>query len=125
MSGVPIEFAGKFGDALKSARKSRGLLQIALANEIGVPNSYVSKWENGSMYPNIGQLNAIRRALELTDRDFDPLYFSWKREADAIPPAFMVRDQRPDELVAFVNQSIEFARQMRFIRPATNGDEPL
>jgi transcriptional regulator with XRE-family HTH domain len=113
MSGVPLEFAGKFGDALRSARKSCGLLQIALANEIGVPDSYISKWENGSMYPSVGQLNAVRNALKLTDKEFEPLYFSWKREADAIPPAFMARGQRPAELVTFVDQSIGFARQMR------------
>ncbi len=113
MSGGQVDFKGKFGDALRSVRKAHGRLQVALANDIGVPDSYISKWENGSLFPTLGQLHAISKALALNDKEFEPLYFAWKREADAVPPAFMLRGQRPAELVEFVDQSIAFARQMR------------
>jgi len=65
------------------------------------------------MYPTRGQLNAIRVALALTGDDFEKLYFSWKREADPIPTAFLIGCEKPEQLVAFLDKSIEFARQLR------------
>jgi hypothetical protein len=65
------------------------------------------------LYPMLGQLHAIRKVLKLNEKDFEPLYFAWKREADAVAPAFIARRQRPLELIEFVHKSISFARQMR------------
>lgn len=113
MSGAHVDFVGRFGELLKRARETRRRRQIDLALDMRVDHTIISRWETGALYPLRGQLYELRKALALRDEQFDALYFAWKREADAVPPAFMMRGQRPAELVDFVDKSIAFAREMR------------
>lgn len=53
-----------FGDALTKARKMAELNQTELAEMIGVSQSQISKWENSSGYPDVGELRAIAEATE-------------------------------------------------------------
>lgn len=60
------------GEILNQRRKELGLSQSGLAEKlraegIGVTNQAISKWENGSTYPNAKQFLALCRALEIDD----------------------------------------------------------
>ena len=52
-------------DALKSAREKRGLSQRAFSQEIGVPQSRISKIESGAVDLRTSNLLALSRALGL------------------------------------------------------------
>lgn len=52
-------------DALKSARETKGLSQRALSTRTGVPQSHISKIENGSADIRLSSLIELARALEL------------------------------------------------------------
>lgn len=46
----------KIAGILKTRRKERGLSQTEVANILGISRQSVSKWENGSSYPDIENL---------------------------------------------------------------------
>ncbi len=50
---------------LKSARKTKGLSQRALAKRVGIPQSHLSKIEGGSVDLRLSSLLEMARALEL------------------------------------------------------------
>ncbi len=52
-------------DALKSAREKRGLSQRAFSQEIGVPQSRISKIESGAVDLRTSNLLELSRALGL------------------------------------------------------------
>ena len=52
-------------DALKTARKQKGLSQRALSAKIGLPQSHISKIESGAVDLKTSSLIAIARALDL------------------------------------------------------------
>ena len=61
----------EFKDALKSARKCKGLTQEQLGKKIGVSSQVVSNWERGyttSLSPEM--LNNIAKALDTTPEVF-------------------------------------------------------
>lgn len=61
----------EFKDALKSARKYKGLTQEQLGKKIGVSSQVVSNWERGyttSLSPEM--LNDIAKALDTTPEVF-------------------------------------------------------
>ena len=45
--------AGKTGKLIAERRKAKGLTQKALAEQLGVTNKAVSKWETGQGMPDI------------------------------------------------------------------------
>ena len=49
----------KFGDNLKSFRKSLNLSQESLADKVGVTRQSVSKWETGEAYPEMSNIIAL------------------------------------------------------------------
>ena len=51
--------------ALKGARKAKGLTQRALGSRAGVPQSHISKIENGGADIRLSSLIEIARALDL------------------------------------------------------------
>jgi len=57
-----------FAKALKKARKRKQLSQRALSTKIGIPQSHISKIENGAVDLKISSLIEIARAL-----DFEPM----------------------------------------------------
>lgn len=49
----------KFGDNLKSLRKSKNISQEKLAEKVGVSRQSVSKWEVGEAYPEMSNILAL------------------------------------------------------------------
>ena len=49
----------KFGDNLKSLRKSKKISQEQLAEKVGVSRQSVSKWETGEAYPEMSNILAL------------------------------------------------------------------
>lgn len=62
----------EFAQRLRQYRKDKGLTQQELADQLGVSNKTVSRWESGS-YPDVTTLVALARALGVTvDELLDP-----------------------------------------------------
>ena len=59
-------FVMEFHIKLQELRKSRGLTQEELAQELFVSRTAVSKWESGRGYPNIESLKAIAKFFDIT-----------------------------------------------------------
>lgn len=57
--------AEKLAAALKAAREKKGLSQRALGARAGVPQSHISKIENGGVNLTVSSLTAIANALDL------------------------------------------------------------
>lgn len=51
------------GELLKELREQRGITQLDLANEIGVSDKTISKWETGKGLPDITLLEPLSKAL--------------------------------------------------------------
>lgn len=58
--------AKKIGTLIAASRRARGLTQQQLAEELGVTNRAVSKWETGQGLPDIALLPALAAALGIT-----------------------------------------------------------
>lgn len=58
------------GEFLQELRKSKGLTQKELAEQIGVSNKTISKWENGNSVPDTSMLLPLCNALEITVNEF-------------------------------------------------------
>lgn len=54
------------GENIRNFRKKNDLTQEELANRLGVTYQSVSRWENGSTYPDLELLPAISEVLEVT-----------------------------------------------------------
>ena len=48
-----------FGQRIAALRKGRGMTQEALAQQLGITNQAVSKWESDQCCPDIMQLPAL------------------------------------------------------------------
>lgn len=59
----------KFGDNLKTLRKSKKMSQETLAEKVGVSRQSVSKWETGEAYPEMNNIIALCTIFhcEITD----------------------------------------------------------
>jgi len=53
------------GSTIKAAREARGLSQRALSERVGVPQSHISKIENGAVDLRVSSLVGLGRALDL------------------------------------------------------------
>ncbi|HBL51666.1 MAG: hypothetical protein A3D24_02270 [Candidatus Blackburnbacteria bacterium RIFCSPHIGHO2_02_FULL_39_13] len=58
-----------FGEKLKYYRKQRGLLQVELADIIGVSTGYIGAIEQGVRLPSLRLLKKIAKALKVSPRD--------------------------------------------------------
>lgn len=56
---------GKIIEALREAREQRGLSQRALSQLVGMPQSHISKIENGQVDLQLSSLTELARVLEL------------------------------------------------------------
>ena len=56
----------KIGSFLKELRKEKNLTQEKLAEELGVSNRTISRWETGSNMPDIGMLVEIADYYEVS-----------------------------------------------------------
>lgn len=55
----------QIGNMLKAAREARGLSQRALSEKAGVPQSHISKIENGAVDLRVSSLVELGRFLDL------------------------------------------------------------
>lgn len=53
-----------FGSRLKAIRQERGYTQKQLAQQLGVTEQAVSKYERGNSYPDVGVLNGMAEVLD-------------------------------------------------------------
>lgn len=56
----------KIGQFIQSIRKSRNLTQKQLAEQIGVSDKTISKWENGNSAPDTSMLLPLCRVLDIS-----------------------------------------------------------
>lgn len=70
-----------FGKNLYNLRKSEGLSQKQLANELGVTDKSVSKWENEESYPSVFQLINLSKLFNIK---IDDLFKSGKTKEKTI-----------------------------------------
>ena len=56
----------RFGQKIKSIRKSLGFSQLEFSKAIGATKSAVNNWENGYNYPNNERLKAIAELGDTT-----------------------------------------------------------
>ena len=93
-------------EQLKLARKSKGLTQAELGKKVGLPQSYISKIEGGTIDIRLSSLLEIARALELepmlVPRQVVPAVQSLKRRHLTVHPKTgrpAVQGDAPDEVV--------------------------
>lgn len=58
------------GSFLQELRKSKGLTQKELAEQIGISDKTISKWENGNSVPDTSMLLPLCNVLEITVNEF-------------------------------------------------------
>ena len=63
------DFLIAFGKNLRKVRKTQGLTQAQLANDIGVEISQISRIERGIINTSVGNVNAIAKALKVDLKD--------------------------------------------------------
>ncbi len=57
---------------IKEARESAGLTQIELSKKAGLPQSHISRLENGQHSPSFATLEKIAKALDIPISQLDP-----------------------------------------------------
>ena len=73
----------EMGEALREARRARGLSLRELADRLGVSPSLISQIETGRANPSVSTLYAIASELDVS---LDDLLFNDRRPAEAVPP---------------------------------------
>lgn len=58
-----------FGEKLKHYRRQRGLLQVELADIVGVSTGYIGAIEQGVRLPSLRLLKKIAKALKVPPKD--------------------------------------------------------
>ena len=81
------------GDALREARRGRGLSLRELADRLGVSPSLISQIETGRANPSVSTLYAIAGELDVS---LDELLFNDRRPAETVAAAGAARDRRHD-----------------------------
>lgn len=71
----------RVGNFIMNKRKNMGMTQQQLADKLGISFQAVSKWENGTTYPNIELLQDLATALEVT---VDELLSGSERKAEGL-----------------------------------------
>ena len=69
----------KFGDNLKSIRKSKKMSQEDLAEKVNVSRQSVSKWETGEAYPEMNNILELCKIFnckinDLVHKDMSDIY---------------------------------------------------
>lgn len=55
-----------FGTMVAALRKEKGMTQLELAQEMGVTDKAVSKWERDLSYPDIGSIPKLAEQLNVS-----------------------------------------------------------
>ena len=68
-TGVIMLDLKRIGQFISDARKAKGLTQKQLADEIGVSDKAVSRWETGRGLPDTGTMPALCKSLDMSVND--------------------------------------------------------
>jgi transcriptional regulator with XRE-family HTH domain len=60
----------RFCDLLRKARMEAGLTQLELASRLGIPQSFVSKYESGERRLDVLELRLVCQAVGVSLREF-------------------------------------------------------
>ncbi len=60
----------KFQELLKRIRQDKGIRQIELAEKLGVPQSFISKYESGDRQLDILELRQVCQAIGIPLQEF-------------------------------------------------------
>ena len=60
----------KLQNLLKKIRQEKGILQVDLAEKLGVPQSFVSKYESGDRRLDILELRQVCKAIGISLEEF-------------------------------------------------------
>lgn len=80
----------RFGEALKRLRVARGLTQRRLSLKIGMSDTAISRWEDGTRHPQRQSVRLLVRALGLDGEERDRLYVAAGLLPPDVDPAVML-----------------------------------
>ena len=96
----------KIGDFIASNRKSRGMTQAELAEQLGVTNKAVSKWETGRCLPDAELFQPLCALLGVTVNEL--------LTGEAIPPE-QAAEKAEDTIVSLARQQQRAVHWRQFI----------
>lgn len=100
-----------FDKKLQSLRKTSGLSQEELAQELGVSRQAVSKWESGTSYPEMDKLILMTRLFKCS---LDDLVNDEIKDSSIIQNKTSKGQTYIDSLLEFINKSITMFTSMKF-----------
>lgn len=100
-----------FDKKLQSLRKTAGLSQEDLANELGVSRQAVSKWESGVSYPEMDKLILMTKLFKCS---LDELVNDEIKDSSIMKPKSSKGQTYIDSLLEFINKSINMFTSMKF-----------
>ncbi|MCH5167221.1 MAG: helix-turn-helix domain-containing protein [Erysipelotrichales bacterium] len=99
-----------FDKKLQSLRKTAGLSQEDLANELGVSRQAVSKWESGVSYPEMDKLILMTKLFKCS---LDELVNDEIKDSSIMKPKASKGQAYIDSLLEFINKSINMFTSMK------------
>ncbi len=69
-SSTKITERKKLQELLKEVRQEKGIRQVELAEKLGVPQSFVSKYESGDRQLDILEVRQVCKAIGITLQEF-------------------------------------------------------
>lgn len=117
------------GENIRSFRRKNDLTQEAFANQLGVTYQSVSRWENGTTYPDLELLPAISEALSVTVDELLGMPQAEKEKKaletfDELRRECMKRDYDADRIVALLRDIRRNYLNSRFAsRPWCEGND--
>ena len=97
--GIPL---GGLADQLKAARLQKKLSQRALSERVGIPQSHLSKIENGQVNIQVASLTQIARALDLelllVPKKVVPAVEALTRSAALVPQGATISTHEPIQI---------------------------
>lgn len=99
--GVGREVGRRIGHNIAIARTQTGLLQVDLAERVGVGSETVSRWENGKLLPPIPQLLKLATVLGV---DVAWLLTAGAMETHSLAEALRGQQGVPESLMEQIKQ---------------------
>lgn len=105
----------KIGIKIRQARKAKGMKQADLAKLIGISNTTISGWENGTSRPDVDMLEKLCGAL-----DVSPNYFFGIEDNSASAPINTdaeAEEEISEEVLQIYNELHELLLKAGYIKP--------
>jgi transcriptional regulator with XRE-family HTH domain len=85
-AAVELNFTAPFGVVLRAVRKAAGWTQLRLAVEVHRDHTVISRWEKGTLCPDVDDVGRVARVLRLGATDQLLLESAWARSTGAGTP---------------------------------------